>query len=442
MRSLPLRAALGSVPLLLVACGGDSPSATPDAVSGPTYYQDVKPIVDAKCVSCHNPDGIAPFGLTTYAEVEEVGPVAQLNIEHGLMPPWPPNAECNEYVADRSLTEAQKATFAAWVEAGMPAGDPAAPGDPIDVEQVGLSRVDVALEMPQAYMPQTTADYPDEYRCFVLPFPTDVVDGTKYITGFRAVPGNPKVVHHVIAFYAGPGQLAEYQQLDAAEDGDGYTCFGAAGGSGRPAMIGGWAPGGLGYDFPTGTGLEIEAGSAVIMQVHYNVIEAGAEPDRSSVEMKIDDTVERVAQVQPWTNPQWVEGNGMTIPAGEADVMHAFEFDPTLVLGGEFTLFTASMHQHNLGSANRASLVRADGGDECLLQIDDWNFHWQGSYALRQPTQVRPGDKLRVECHWDNSPQNQPSVGGEQMPPRTVSWGEGTGDEMCIGFFYVAPGAP
>jgi hypothetical protein len=440
-RVLP-RSWVSASPLLLAAACGGEPTAAPDASTAPTYFQDVKPIVDAKCGTCHNPDGIAPFGLTTYAELFEVGGVALQNIELGLMPPWPANPDCNDYHADRSLTDAQKAVFAAWVEAGMPEGDPANPGAPLDVEQVGLSRVDLALTMDQAYTPRTTADGPDDYRCFVLPFPADVVDTTKYITGFRAAPGNPKVVHHVIAFYAGPDALAEFQQLDAADEGDGYTCFGGTGGSGRPEMIGGWAPGGLGYDFPAGTGLEVEPGSAVIMQVHYNVVAAGAEPDQTAVEMKLDDAVDRVAQVQPWTNPQWVNGSGMTIPAGETDVVHAFEFDPTVVLGGEFTLYTASMHQHNLGSANRASVVRADGGDQCLLQIDDWNFHWQGSYALREPVQVRPGDMLRVECHWDNSPENQPIVGGEQMPPKDVAWGEGTGDEMCIGFFYVAPGAP
>jgi hypothetical protein len=35
-----------------------------------------------------------------------------------------------------------------------------------------------------------------------------------------------------------------------------------------------------------------------------------------------------------------------------------------------------------------------------------------------------PGDKLRVECTWDN-----PTM-------KDVTWGEGTGDEMCLGTFY------
>ena len=50
---------------------------------------------------------------------------------------------------------------------------------------------------------------------------------------------------------------------------------------------------------------------------------------------------------------------------------------------------------------------------------------------------VNPGDRIRVECHWDNSAANQPIVDGVQQEPHDVGWGEGTGDEMCLGLMYV-----
>jgi hypothetical protein len=425
--------------LFLPACGDDGGIVGDDGGNPAlTYYRDVKPIVDAKCLGCHSADGIAPFALTTYDEVRENGSAVSLNVEAGIMPPWPPNPDCNEYRADRSLTAAQKATIVDWVAAGMAEGDPADEGPPIEVDNVELSRVDLELGMAQPYTTTADAEYPDEYRCFVLPFP-DTYTTTKYVTGFRAVPGNPKVVHHVIAFYAGPDVLDDYLALDAGEAGDGYTCFGGPGGPTRGEMLGGWAPGSLGNDFPVGTGLAIEPGSAVILQVHYNVVTAGVEPDQTEVWMKIDDTVDQVAQIMPWANPNWL-GGSMSIPAGDDDVVHAFQFDATIVTGGPFTIHSASMHQHQLGSQNRASIIRGGGGgEECLIQIDDWNFHWQGSYGLREPLRFEAGDQLKVECHWDNSAENQPIVGGEQQPPGDVNWGEGTGDEMCIGFFYVVP---
>lgn len=424
-----------ALPLALAACGNDAGGGGDDVVDdAPTYYQDVKPIVDAKCAGCHNAEGIAPFTLESFEDVADHGPVAQLAIEQGIMPPWPPNPDCNDYLADRSLTDEQKALFAAWVEGGMLEGDPADPAPPLDVEDTGLSRVDLELGMAAPYTTTATAAYPDEYRCFVIPLPESITT-TQYVTGFRAVPGSAKVVHHVIAYYASPAELAEYQALDAAEDGDGYTCFGGSGGPSR-VMLGGWAPGGLGNDFPDGTGLQIEPGSAVILQLHYNIDAGVIEPDQSEVWLKLDDTVDQVAQILPWANPQWLNGS-MPIPAGEEDVMHAFQFDASVFLGGAFTIYSAASHQHQLGSRNKVSIERGGGASDCLLQIDDWDFHWQGSYGLREPVRFEQGDQLRVECHWDNSPENQPIVDGELQPPQDANWGEGTGDEMCVAFFYV-----
>jgi hypothetical protein len=361
--------------------------------------------------------------------------VALVNVENKTMPPWPPNPDCNDYYADRSMSDDQIALFKAWVEGGRVMGDPTAAAPPLDTEQVRLTRVDKTLAMPVAYTPQTTTDNPDDYRCFVVPW-TETTN--KYVTGFRAVPGNPKVVHHVIAFYAEPSEVATYQQMDDAEAGPGYQCFGGTGGPSR-AWLGAWAPGSLGSDMPANTGLLVEPGSAIILQLHYNVLEAGPQPDLTSVEMKLDDTVGKAATIQPWANPNWIDSQLMRIPAGEADVMHAFEFDTSLVTGGPFTIWSAALHMHNLGTRATASIVRADGTNECLLQIDDWNFHWQGSYALRQPPVFNRGDRLRVECHWDNSPANQPLVGGQPKVPEDVFWGEGTGDEMCLSAFYITP---
>jgi hypothetical protein len=58
-------------------------------------------------------------------------------------------------------------------------------------------------------------------------------------------------------------------------------------------------------------------------------------------------------------------------------------------------------------------------------------------YGLAQPRTFRPKDLLTVECHWNNTAANQPVVNGQPVAPRDLNWGEGTHDEMCIGFFFV-----
>jgi hypothetical protein len=252
------------------------------------------------------------------------------------------------------------------------------------------------------------------------------------------VPGNQAIVHHVIAFLATPDQKDAYAELDAAEPGPGYTCFGGTGGPSR-TWLGGWAPGGAGNELPDGLGLEVLPGSQVILQVHYNTLASDPAPDATSIELEIADSVTKVAGVQPFANPMWLGPSGMPIPAGNPDVMHEFQYDITSFIGGPTTIYSASLHMHLLGQRATLSVERADGSSECLLSIDDWDFHWQGAYGLKNPVELGAGDELRLECHFDNSAANQPYVDGAQQAPKDVSWGEGTTDEMCLGIILGAP---
>ncbi len=428
-------------PLLLLlalplapACASDDGTGDPDPTpSGPTYYADIKPLVDARCAGCHYEGGIAPFPLETYDDVSTHAGVAKLAIDDGLMPPWPPDDQCNQYLGDRSLSADEKALFQQWIDAGTPAGDPADEGAPLPDNSPRMSRVDATLPMAEPYTPTIS---PDDYRCFLIPWPSKYTT-TEYVTGFRAVPGNDKVVHHVIAFLASPDQVQTYRDLDAAEDGPGYTCFGGTGGPARE-WLGGWAPGSLGADLPDGVGIAVQPGSMIILQVHYNLIAPDPAPDQTSIELKVDDAVTQVGTVQPWANPQWLSGDSMLIPAGDGDVEHNWQLDPTLLSGGKpLTIHTVGLHMHRLGHTATLSIERADGSSDCLLDIGNWDFNWQGSYALKTPVQLDPGDALRLECHWNNSPENQPIVGGTPQVPRDVTWGEGTSDEMCLGIALI-----
>ena len=276
---------------VIAGCGSDGGVETDSGATGLTYYKDVKPIIDAKCATCHVEGGVAPFALTSYALVKPQAGVAMLALQDGTMPPWKANRDCNEYHGDFSLTDTQQQTIIDWVLADAPEGDPNNEGQALPDTRETLSRVDETLSMAQPYTPQLS---PDDYRCFLIPWP-EKFTSTKYVTGFRAAPGNFKVVHHVIAYLAAPNEVSTYEDLDAQESGPGFTCFG---GSGGPAQqwIGGWAPGNLGSDFPAGTGIAVEPGSMIVLQVHYNTTAGEISPDATSIEVKLDDSVDNGRQ--------------------------------------------------------------------------------------------------------------------------------------------------
>lgn len=425
---------------LLAACGGPSEQTGPEPL---TWARDVKPIVEQSCTGCHREGGIAPFALSTYEQVKTHRFAIETVTQSRTMPPVLAAQGCTDYANDLRLSEAQIATLGAWAQSDALEGT-ALPQAPVDTQQSGLTRVDLVMPMPIVYTPRQR---PDDYRCFVIDWPkTDYT----YVVGFRANPGNPKVVHHVIAYLAGPENAAEYAQLDAADPAPGYTCFGGASSSGRgTGWLGAWAPGAIGGMYPQDTGILVKPGSKVILQVHYNTLgRSGDLSDQTNVEVALADQVRHKGAYVPFTNFQWMFNGGMTIPAHQTDVVHSFEIDPTpywgtvtagaLPSGVGMKVYSASAHQHLLGTRSRQELRHADGSTECLLDIPKWDFHWQQGYWFSKPKVVKPGDKLSIECHWDNSAAHQPVVDGRQLEPRDVDWGESTTDEMCLGLLYVA----
>jgi hypothetical protein len=410
--------------------------------TGPTYEADVKPIIQRRCGGCHVEGGIGPFALSTYEQVFAQRVPMQAAVEGHVMPPVLAAQDCTPYSPDPFMTDAEIATISAWASSDAPQGTPT--GAAPQTQQSGLTRVDLTMPMPQAYVPQKS---PDDYRCFVLDWPKDA---PQYVVGFQARPGNARVVHHVIAYLIPPSQAAQFVSLDNQDPGLGYTCFGGAGGSGNAQWLGVWAPGNPGDMYPDDTGVLVQPGSKIILQVHYNTQNTGAGADASdlsSIDLALSPNVGHPGTFVPFTNFTWLRG-GMTIPAFQSDVMHSYSIDPTPYLslgsGGAlasnrpFNLYSASAHQHLLGTKSHLQLTHKDGTTECLLDIPRWDFHWQRSYWFDKAKLVQPGDQLSIECHWDNSAQNQPTFNGVQQMPRDVNWGESTTDEMCLGVLYAA----
>jgi hypothetical protein len=419
---------------LMVGCSGGeaAESSSQPADQRLTYYRDAKPILDAKCATCHVEGGIAPFSLTDYASASPYAAEIKTAVTERTMPPWPPGEGCADYLSDRSLTAEQIATLTRWVDDGAIEGDPAAEGPPVDKgPQSMLSRVDRTLAMPEAYTPTSE---PDDYRCFAMDWPETE---TTFITGFRASPGNLAMAHHIIAYLIAPAGAPSVEAKDAASPGPGYNCLNGLGA--EYIWLGSYVPGSQGFDYPAGTGVQVDPGSKIVLEIHYNMLATGPQPDVTSVDFKVDSSVDTPGRIMEWANPTWYyQSGGMHIPAGDPDVVYSWGADPNLISQPPqpLTIHSASLHMHTRGSRALLRIDRMDGTSECLLDIARWDFHWQGSYWFTTPKTIQPGDKVYIECHWDNTQANQPFVNGVQLPVQDVDWGESTTDEMCMATFF------
>jgi hypothetical protein len=75
---------------------------------------------------------------------------------------------------------------------------------------------------------------------------------------------------------------------------------------------------------------------------------------------------------------------------------------------------------HQLGHQIGAGLSLPDGTEVPLIQIDDWDFHWQGFYDYVSPMPIPYRSKIKASCVFDNTTD------------REIRWGESTQDEMCL----------
>jgi hypothetical protein len=394
-----------------------------------SFARDIAPILAAKCGQCHRPKDIAPFAVGTYEAVEAWKDDIKRVLVDGTMPPWKPVAGFGEFRGDFSLTAEEKQRIIAWIDAGAPLGDPADLPAPPEETEWSLGQPDLTLTMAEPYEPPRGRDM---YRCFVLP--TDFAT-TKFISAVDILPGDRRYVHHVILYVDPTG---ESEQLDAKEPGPGYTCFGGPGTEisaadvlgGNSLSLGGWAPGTRASHLPQGVGMQLPSKARIVMQVHYYA-RGGTAPDQTRVGLYFNKTtVERrllFVPVVPLDSRGRVD---MTIPAGAAD--HTITTEFLVPPFYDAKLVNIFPHMHLLGRKIKADLIGLDGRVAApLVYIDNWDFNWQGPYTYNSEVSLRALQRVRLACTYDNSVNNPRNPNN---PVKTVRWGEGTEDEMCLVF--------
>ena len=122
----------------------------------------------------------------------------------------------------------------------------------------------------------------------------------------------------------------------------------------------------------------------------------------------------------------------LTIPANQVKSFHEQYTIPVPV-----TLLGIAPHAHLICTNMKAFGITLQGDTIPFIDIPDWDFHWQGFYWFEQAIKVQPGDTFRISCVFDNSQANQPYLGGEQRKPKYLVWGEGTEEEMCLGYIQA-----
>jgi len=408
--------------------------------STPTFTRDVAPILYARCVSCHRPGEVGPMPLVTFRDVRPWARAIQQKTSTRAMPPWGADAHYGKFRNDRSLTDRQIATLAAWADGGAPEGDTKdLPRLPQFVDGWQIGQPDQTFEMLADF--DIPAKGAVDYQYFEVP--TNFTED-HWMQAGEVRAGDRAHVHHIIVYVKEPKPTPRpvavtIRPILAAPPAAGQSTSAPPAPATRPAqttaassrtgdtMLVNWAVGEDPPVFPSGMAKRIPAGSTLVFQVHYTTNGTPGR-DRSRVGLIFSkEPPQREMRTALIANPVF------TIPAGAGN--HQVEAEATFA--EDVKIYTMHPHMHLRGKDMTYTLTRPDGATEVLLSVPKYDFGWQTDYALAEPLAVTKGSKVRVTAHFDNSPANR----ANPDPTANVRWGDQTWEEMMIGFFtYTVEG--
>ena len=379
-----------------VGCLIDFPHRDKLAYSKISYVKDVAPIIEDKCVACHEKDGIGPMQLTSYEKIKAYSPMIREVLRTQRMPPWRADPTVGHFLDDKSLSGDQIKTLVHWIEAGAPRGEGTDPlaAKTFVASEWPLGKPDLILDIP-AYTVKATGivDYQRPWVNYPLK------EG-EWLRASTIKVENRQVVHHILTGYMTeppkPGEEANESKWGAS--------------------VGGYAVGAESDVEPANTGVYIPAGGAIGFQNHYTPF--GKEVTEHS----------KIALYFYKDKPELIMHNSVilnaniSIPPNEG----AWKQQAYLEFPKDALLYGAFPHAHYRGASSQLWLQTPDGKKTMLLALPNYDFNWQRDYAFAEPVKIPAGSKLIAIYTYDNSVRNPANPDHN----RTVPWGDQSMDEM------------
>jgi len=415
---VPLRAPVFSIVvggLLLVAT---QPGQAADEKV--TYYEQVAPILQTNCVSCHKPAGknigslVAPMSLTTFEEARPWARAIARKVKTHEMPPWFADTPKGVFSNERGLTEKEIDTIVAWADLGAPGGDKSkelAPPMNAEAESGGysLGKPDLIVKMPQPF-------FVDVQGTFHTLIPEDLLAHDVFVRAWEFRAGTymagKDTVHHMCGGMRPPGFVANPADDAEAEASAGLSMGCIAGGA-EPAQL------------PDGFGMELKKGSTITFNMHYykqsgtgtgywNQAEVGFYFAKGPIKYKV--------------RSKSIGTTGFEIPPQKVN----YRIGAAETLEKDTLYLAYWPHAHLRATAARYTATYPDGHTEVLLNVPRYDQTWQVTYKYKQPKFLPKGTRIDVEMLYDNSADR----GAKRLfnPNLTVRNGPRTQDEMMLGF--------
>ena len=387
-----------------------------------TYNGQIAPILNEHCVSCHRPDAVAPFSLSTYAEVRARARMVAIVTQRRVMPPWKPAPGVARFLGERRLRGDQIDLIQRWVAAGAPEGDPdRAPEPPSWPGGWMRGTPDLVVTMDAPYPLPAAGE--DVYRNFVVRVPST---RARFVKAIELRPATTPGIHHARILVDRSGSA---RRLAAADPIPGYDDRHVDRARSPDGHFLGWAPGTVPNEVADHLAWRLEPGTDLVLKTHL-VPRGEPTPVQVSVGFFFADAA-------PAATPAVVQLGSQTIdiPAGAS----AHVVEDRYRLPADVDLLAVYPHAHFLARQVEGYAVLPGGARRPLIRIDDWDFAWQDEYRYAEPPRLPAGTEVVMRFVFDNSAGN-PS--NPSRPPRRVRFGPQSTDEMAELMLQVLPVDP
>ena len=308
----------------------------------------------------------------------------------------------------------------------------------------------------------------------------------------QVTPDQRAEIHHAQIFHIDASQVAAGGKISGSDGKPGWSCYGTVeparrpsahrsgraarrrrGFTGQPGLVAGWVPGQDPVIYPEHSGILLQPGDALVLQIHYHY-DTTPVPDRSTVALQ---TRPRHRQLQAdrhhqpdragrdpvharrrraAVRPQRRAGRRRAPlrparlvhraraaracaarPPSElaANVPRTASRRPTLRLQGAGVGHDRAVfgHVHTLGKIVPADARSGHAEPDGPARHPDVELRLADELRARQadPRQRRP-DHSRCHCSWDRSLD-------PNRPPKYIVFAEGTEDEMCFSTYAIIP---
>jgi hypothetical protein len=360
--------------------------------------------------------------LVTYEQTRASAAKIAAAVQAKMMPPWFADPRYGHFSNDPSLTAAQIAAIVRWADSGAPAGDQRDAPPPRQWSQGwNISQPEAVIKMPKPVPIPGSGEVEYTYEIVPTHFTQD-----KWIQMVELRPSSPAHVHHAVVYIRPP----DSDWLRHAPVGEPFTASSLSDPEERRQahettsdLLIVYAPGSGPDRFADGMAKFVPAGSDLVFQMHYTT-NGDAAADHSGVGLVFAKSPPRQRVITLQLN-----NHALIIPPGADN----FRVEVQGTLPNDATLLSFFPHMHLRGKRFEYDIVHDDGSVEPLLRVN-YHFHWQLTYKLAQPRELKAGTKLRAVAWYDNSKGNPHNPD----PEKTVTWGDQTSDEMMVGFFDVA----